>query len=58
MSKTYLVCLLIALFVMDEYANDGRGARLLLLAGQSAGEKINGAVDSAVRGAFPQGRKP
>jgi len=54
MSRTYLVCLLIALAVMDGYVNDGRGARFLLGAGQSAGQQFNNCVDSVVRQAFPR----
>ena len=54
MSRTYLLCLLIALAVMDGYVNDGRGARFLLRAGQSAGENFNIFVDGVVRQAFPR----
>lgn len=58
MSRTYLICLLIALAAMDGYVNDGRGARFLLIAGQSAGEKVNASIDGVVHLAFPQAHTP
>ena len=58
MSRTYLLCVLIALMVMDGYVNDFRGARSLLRAGQSMGEKVDASVDRVVGKLFGRAQSP